>query len=389
MTKGWRALMGALLVFPQIVETIYSPALTDIGLAFSVGPELAAQTLSCYFGAFAAGVLAWGWLSDRWGRRNAMLCGLAVYAVGAGFALLATSFTMLMMARIFSAFGAAVGSVVTQTMMRDRLEAGALSQLFSRVSLALAISPALGLMAGSALSNSIGYRGVFAALILLAVVLLAWAVAGLPETRPRDFCAPPLAETARRMAVDPRVWLAVLVIGLFNISLFSYYALGPFLLARAGLHEGALMWGGLALTTGSLLGTVFAARLRRQCVSPAIGLATGAGLALAGAIIVDRVEGSWFLIPALIPTAMAFVLVVPNILSLALVDYADCRGSAGALLGLAYYIIIAAGLAIAGWCQDLGATLLVCSFAGAICLVFWSAILSGPSPGSVSQACNS
>lgn len=49
-------LVTALLMFPQIVETIYSPALTDISRYFSISAAEAAQTLSVYFIGFAVGV---------------------------------------------------------------------------------------------------------------------------------------------------------------------------------------------------------------------------------------------------------------------------------------------------------------------------------------------
>lgn len=48
-TRREMALPIALLMFPQIAETIYSPALVDIGEAFGVGPAAAASTLSVYF----------------------------------------------------------------------------------------------------------------------------------------------------------------------------------------------------------------------------------------------------------------------------------------------------------------------------------------------------
>lgn len=57
----------ALLMFPQLAQTLYSPALGDIGEVFAVGPERAGQTLSVYFLAFAFGVVVWGRLCDRWG----------------------------------------------------------------------------------------------------------------------------------------------------------------------------------------------------------------------------------------------------------------------------------------------------------------------------------
>ena len=70
----------ALLMFPQLAQTLYSPALGDIGQAFAVGPERAGQSLSVYFLAFAFGVVVWGRLCDRWGRRPVMLAGLSMYA---------------------------------------------------------------------------------------------------------------------------------------------------------------------------------------------------------------------------------------------------------------------------------------------------------------------
>jgi MFS family permease len=93
-------LVTALLMFPQIAETIYSPALTDISAQFSVSAPQAAQTLSVYFIGFAVGVLLWGGFSDRYGRRPALLAGLGVYALGCLMALWVTDFSLLLAARI-------------------------------------------------------------------------------------------------------------------------------------------------------------------------------------------------------------------------------------------------------------------------------------------------
>lgn len=89
LSRSAMALVTALLMFPQIAETIYSPALTDISAHFSVSAADAAQTLAVYFIGFAVGVLFWGWFSDRRGRRPALLLGLAVYTAGCMLALAA------------------------------------------------------------------------------------------------------------------------------------------------------------------------------------------------------------------------------------------------------------------------------------------------------------
>ena len=64
-------LVVGLMMFPQMVETLYSPVLTQIASQFGVSEGQASQTLSVYFLAFAVGVVCWGRLCDLIGRRPA------------------------------------------------------------------------------------------------------------------------------------------------------------------------------------------------------------------------------------------------------------------------------------------------------------------------------
>ncbi|MNE56172.1 hypothetical protein D3C80_1510630 [compost metagenome] len=90
-----------------------------------------------------------------------------------------------------------------------------------------------------------------------------------------------------------------------------------------------------------------------------------------GAIGVQGLHASvWFLAPMLL-VVMAFGIAIPNILGTALAAYRDRLGTAGALFGLMYYILIGSGLMLAGWSQNLGSTLLVC--AGVAVLLSWQA----------------
>ena len=131
----------ALMMFPQIAETIYSPALTDIAQGFGVSAAQAGQTLSLYFFAFALGVVTWGRLCDIAGRRRTMLSGLILYAAASCGAVITQDFSVLLILRMLSAFGAAVGSVGTQTIMRDCYRGDELAKVFSVMGIALAVSP--------------------------------------------------------------------------------------------------------------------------------------------------------------------------------------------------------------------------------------------------------
>ncbi|WP_205620240.1 MFS transporter [Salinivibrio socompensis] len=159
-------LATALMMFPQIAETIYSPVLTDLAVHFSVTPDIASQTLSSYFVAFAFGVVFWGRACDVIGRRLSMLPGLSVYATACLVAVLSYDFSFVLLARVTAAFGAAVGSVGTQTMIRDCYSRAQLARMFALMGIAIALSPSIGLLAGALLAGFLAIKGYSLALLL-------------------------------------------------------------------------------------------------------------------------------------------------------------------------------------------------------------------------------
>lgn len=359
--RSFLALAIGLLMFPQIAQTLYSPALADMGQAFAVGPQAAAQSLSVFFLAFAFGVVAWGRACDRFGRRPVMLAGLALYAVAMLVGLGVSSFNALLLIQGLAAFGAAVASVVTQTVLRDRFKGAELAQVFSLVGIALAASPAIGLFSGASLVQVFGYRGVLGALVLLAACLWLWSWYGLAESRPEQTPDIRLSETLWLMLRDLGIWRSALWIASFNVALFSYYSLAPFMFQRLGLSEEWFGYSGVLLALGSGLGAWFNKRLLLAGYAAMQLIRLAAVCGLAGGIGVWLLQDSAaFLLPMLL-IVLAFGMAIPNVLGLALVDYADRLGTAGALLGLMYYLLIGAGLMLAGWFQALGATLIVCN----------------------------
>lgn len=351
----------ALLMFPQIAQTLYSPALGDIGRVFEVSPEAAAQTLSVYFLAFAVGVVVWGRLCDRIGRRPVMLVGLAIYAVATVIALRVSSFNGLLLAQGLAAFGAAVGSVVTQTLLRDRFKGAELAQVFSLVGIALAASPAIGLFSGASLVEAFGYRGVLIALVLIAATLWFWSCCALPETRPQQTPHVCVWETLARMLRDLGIWRSALWIAAFNVALFSYYSLGPFIFQRLNLDATWFGYSGVILALGSGFGAWANRRLLQAGCAAMQLIRLAAITGLLGGIGVWWLQDSGAFVLPMLLIVLAFGMAIPNILGLALVNYSDRLGTAGALLGLIYYLLIGAGMMLAGWSQALGETLIACS----------------------------
>ncbi|WP_282176239.1 multidrug effflux MFS transporter [Vibrio nereis] len=359
-TKPSLWLMVVMLMFPQIVETIYSPALSSIARSFSVTDARAAQTLSIYFSAFAIGVFVWGILADKWGRRPTMIIGLFIYACASLLAMQTENFIIIMFARALSAFGIAVGSVVTQTMLRDAFNGDELSKVFSLMGMGISISPVLGMLLGGQLTLAGGYHYVFLALFVMALLLFVYNLFKLPETQ-KEKRPIRLGSLSARILKDSKIWLSALLVALYNIALFSYYQLGAFTFSELGFGSDQFGYSGIALGLGTLLGSYLNKALLSKKVSQRTLLWVSVMQLAAGAVGVYIMQGSiWFVAPMML-VVISFGIAIPNVLSTALSDYKQQAGSAGALFGLMYYLMIGGGLALAGVVQQLGVVLMACS----------------------------
>ncbi|QQU02721.1 multidrug effflux MFS transporter [Myroides odoratus] len=345
-TKVQLSFMVLLMMFPQFVETIYSPALPHIAQSYQVTDTQALLTISTYFIAFALGVIWWGIQSDYIGRRKAMIWGLTTYMVASLLALLAPTFELVLAARILAAFGIAVGSVITQTMMRDVYTGVELSKVFSIMGIALSISPVIGLLLGGITVSTFGHVGVFALLAILALFLVVKAYFQLPETKQTQdkITGQAVIQLAKQMYTDRRIWRYALLVMSYNVLLFSYYSFAPFIFESNGYDASVYGYSGIVLALGSFAGSYF----NKVCISKGVSsnrlILASAVLALVSALSVCLLLLSmWFLLPVLLVVA-AFGIAIPNILSQALISYKTAIGSAGALFGLLYYILIGLGL---------------------------------------------
>src|SRR6218665_3949938 len=94
------ALMAALMALNALAIDVMLPALPYMGEALGVTNENERQlVISAYMIGMGVAQLAFGPLTDRFGRRAPLLVGMAVYVVAAFAAVLAPSFAILLAMR--------------------------------------------------------------------------------------------------------------------------------------------------------------------------------------------------------------------------------------------------------------------------------------------------
>ncbi len=350
-------LLTLLVMLPQFVETIYSPVLPSVQEYFGVKEESATLTISLYFIAFALGVAFWGIQCDRIGRKKSLQYGLITYGIGTVAAVFAPSFMILLSARIISAFGISVGSIVTQTILRDTYDREHISKVFSWIGIGLSVSPVIGMLTGSLLASVSGYQGVFITLCLVAALFYILSQKRVSETFPfpKQISFKTLTSLLKQMLTDHEIIRCCLLIMSFNVLLFSYYSLAPFIFKEQEYSSYAFGYSSIVLAAGTFAGAQLNRRLLLKGLesSGLIKISTLGSFIASVMVWILTGEGIYFVIPYFF-IVMAFSMAIPNILSTALIQYKNETGSAGALLGLIYYVMIGLGLVSIGFIQHLG-----------------------------------
>ena len=338
-----------LLGFPQLHEAMFAPSLQTIALNFDISIASAQSTLSIYFVAFAIGVLFWGFFSDKFGRRPALLWGFVIYCLGTVVMLTSSSFNFFLVGRFVVAFGLATGSVTTQTILRESFDTQIRSKLFSQVSIALAIVPGIGPLLGGYLIESYSLRLLLVVFLVCGLSIVALTYLRLPETnvvattRNANFF-----DVLMRMLRSKRVWMYGFFIASMNVIMSIYYLEAPLLFPKwFGISLATTGSLGISLAIATILGATIAQLLLRNH-APKQVLQFGNYILILGAILMfffGYTATNTLLSLILYMGGMFFVRVgtaisLSNAISLALEDFQDVYGTAGSILSLGYYLAI-------------------------------------------------
>lgn len=340
--------------FPLFSETVYTPALPEIAHSLNTSESLVEHTLTIYLLGFALGTLFWGKLSDRFGRKPCLLMGFFIYILGCMGCYGSSSIEMLMLSRFLQAFGGSVGSVLSQAITRDSFHGPALGKVFAMVGSALAIFPAIGPVIGGVIAENFGWANIFLCLIIVAVILCVIITFQLQESHPHHKRnAVTMAYVIKRFMVDKRVIGCGLIVGVCNGLGFSYFSESPFvLMSMLGLSPSfyglsfvltamAAMGGGLF--SKKLLNTqpgFFIMRAGILIMILSTGIFTGVTLIHTYSPVFSPRAMIGLIIGLHMVTMFGFCMVMSVALSLALVEYKNCIGTASSIFGFLYYGIV-------------------------------------------------
>ena len=177
------ALLIALTTLGPTSANMFVPSIPSVQQAMATSYATAQLTLTVFLGCFALALLAYGPLSDRYGRRNVLLISIGIYVVGSVLCMVAPTVETLIMGRGVQAAGGCAGFSLSRAMVRD-VHRERSAKVIAYLSMAMALGPMVAPAFGGYLDVWFGWRAPFWAMTAAGAVLLVAAWFHLNETRP-------------------------------------------------------------------------------------------------------------------------------------------------------------------------------------------------------------
>ena len=223
-------LVVASLITPLSLD-MYTPAVPHMTDHFNTNASTVNLTLVGYYLFFSIGLLIFGPISDKHGRRPILIGGMAVYTVGSALCAMATSIWALIAFRVVEALGAGAVSSVSTAVVKDAFCAERREAVLSVVQVMFVIGPVLAPVVGAFIVRIANWRVTFWVLAVVGVVCLVLTVL-FKETLPKDarYQGSVLGSLCNLVVVAKNKGFTsfLLIIGMFSLPFMAYIAVASY-----------------------------------------------------------------------------------------------------------------------------------------------------------------
>ena len=181
-------LLGCLTALAPLATDMYLPALPTMNNEFNVGTSLIQMTLSATMIGMALGQIFAGPISDMSGRKIPLVIGMSLFTLSSLGCMFASDIKIFLALRLIQGLTGAFGIVIARAIARDCTSGSELTRFFSMLMTVNGLAPILAPVIGGQILVFADWRGVFATLALIGILLTVSTIR-FEETLPKKLRA--------------------------------------------------------------------------------------------------------------------------------------------------------------------------------------------------------
>ncbi len=233
-------IIASALFMENLDSTIIATALPSIARSLGESPLRLSLAITCYLFSLAVFIPISGWVADRFGARNVLRCGIAVFVLGSIGCGISQSLTGFVLARSFQGMGGAMMMPVGRLILLRSTPKTELIQAMAWMTMPALIGPMLGPPVGGFITTYFSWHWIFwinVPIGIVGILLVTRFIPRIDVPRPPPFdgvgfalCAIGLLgvvagfEAIGRGIVPMPAILASLVVGAGVLALYAHHA---------------------------------------------------------------------------------------------------------------------------------------------------------------------
>lgn len=335
-------ILGLLTAIGPFSIDMYLPAFPAIAKGLNTTVAQVMLSLSSFFIGISVGQLVYGPMLERFGRKKPLYVGLVIYLLASIGCAFTASINALIVFRFLQALGSCAGMVTSRAIVRDLFAVKDNAKVFSSLMLVVAVSPIIAPTAGGYITSALGWRYVFAALIVVDIAILAGVYFLLPESKKPDASHSlkpmAIARNFYRILIQPQFYIYALTGAVAASGLYAYISGSPqVFIEMFGVNEKQYGWIFAIIAMGiigaSQINTlVLRKHPSEKIVQTALIVQSIVGVTLAGIAFFN-----WSELYTTIALAFLYLgcqgFIFPNASALTMAAFGHNAGNASALMG--------------------------------------------------------
>lgn len=381
--KGFIVFIAFLGAFVPLSTDAYLPALPQMVKHLNTTASMINLTLVMFFIFYAVGILFWGPLSDKYGRKPILMIGMIFYTGASILCIFAPNVQLLIACRILQSIGCGAATAVSTAMIKDTFKGKERVRTLAIVQTLSTTSPVISPVIGAFVLSFMSWRGVFVVFTVVGIISLIFSFM-LQETLIHKSEVHVFKTIARlgSVAKNKSLISLLLLFAIMQIPFLGFITSSSFIYVEGfGVSEKVYSYFFAANAIFLLLGPMVYLRLNRIFSYRTIISMGYLVILLSGlTVMIFGIQGPIIFCLLLIPASLFANVIGPPRMSLMLEQVESDTGSAVSLIGSTQMAFGSIGMFImplvSGFrIQFLGGAYLI---VGTISFIGWNILIKKP-----------